>query len=68
MNRKPYLTIDDAGRLTCDLGDAEAVVITSVAQLARLTPAGAQCSSTVDFPEEYTADPAVIALCRALRG
>ena len=25
------------------------------------------CSSTIDFPEEYTSDPDTIALCRSLR-
>lgn len=64
----PYLFIDDAGDLTLDLRDGEETpVITSVEQLARLAPGGCLCSSTVDFPEDYTTDPAVIALCKRLR-
>jgi len=26
------------------------------------------CSSTLDFPEESTSDPAIITLCRRIRG
>lgn len=68
-SRTPYLTICESGDLILDLRDGEETpVITSAEQLQRLAPHGCNCSSTVDFPEDYTTDPAVIALCRELRG
>ena len=66
-----FLTINARGQLVAERDDAglDAVEITSLDQLAQL--AGGDdvlCSSSVDFPEESTADPGVIALCRQLRG
>jgi hypothetical protein len=45
-------------------------VIKAVYSLADIDEYGddLMCSSSVDFPEEYTSDPTIIALCRAIRG
>lgn len=66
-----FLTIE-GGRLVARVG----MLDESVTQIENrehldsmlLQHDGAMCSSTVDFPEEYTDDPAVIAMCRELRG
>jgi hypothetical protein len=61
-----YITINADGRLICKIAD-RTVVITSIEQLAELCPEGALCSSSVDFPEDYTTDPVVLDICRELR-
>jgi len=64
----PYLCIGDDGRLELHLGD-ERVAITSLDQLAEHCPDGhLLCSSSIDFPHDYTSDPDVLAICNALRG
>jgi hypothetical protein len=68
-----FLTIDK-GRLVADVstvldGDPSWVEVTSVEHLAALAGEdGFVVSSSIDFPEEYTSDPAVLALVAALRG
>jgi hypothetical protein len=65
---RAYVTIDNAGRLVCEPHrDAQPVVITSAEQLEALCPDGFLASSSVDFPDEYTADPVVIEICRSFR-
>lgn len=69
-----FLTIEDeklvAGVITPGGGLIVVEEIKSVEDFNRLASANGGhmgVSSTVDFPEEYTRDPAVIALCRRLR-
>lgn len=66
-----YLSIDDAGRMTATTPDDAEHVIASEEDLARLVekhpgmPVFA--SSSLDFPESETSDPAVIALAKTIR-
>lgn len=69
-----FMTVNDDGKLILsmrrqdDTSDVD-VVITSMEQLRNLAGENQiMCSSTVDFPEEYTEDPKVIAMCNLIRG
>jgi len=63
------LTIDGGKLVVKDMGDGGIVVavLNSVGDFNIAAKANLMVSSTVDFPEEYTDDPAVIALARAIR-
>ena len=70
-----YLTVTGDGRLMAEYGRGENVERTREipdldALRALLDECGethVACSSSLDFPEEYTDDPAVVALCNAIR-
>lgn len=47
-----------------DMADYQAVIVLSQTADDGMVMASSSC----DFPEEYTSDPAVIALCREIRG
>jgi hypothetical protein len=70
MSYSNFLTINQAGQLTIRVGDAEPVAFTSLAQARKLRnpKLPTMCSSSLDFPEEYTDNPAVIEMCRIIRG
>lgn len=69
-----YLNIDSAGRLMLSFPDGGKVQINSLEQLsgyaANIDATGLplMCSSSLDFPDELTDDPHVIAMCDAIRG
>jgi len=65
----PFLTINDDGEL--ELRDSSnttiltGLVAVRAAVLARPTDSWLMCSSSIDFPREYTTDAATIAFCEA---
>lgn len=62
-----FLTINDDGQMVLQNGD-EDIVVTNRSQLAKLLNGeSCMCSSSLDFPDEYTNDPAVIQLCDEVR-
>ncbi len=60
---RDFLYITPQGQLALERANGVVVLISSMDDL----PDHFSCSSAIDFPEEYTRDPKVIALCRALR-
>ncbi len=59
---RDILKINDQGQLVLLRWDDTIVPVHSMDDL----PDTFYCSSSIDFPEEYTSDPAVIAFCRSL--
>jgi len=65
-----YITVNDEGKLELSndgLG-VEPFVVESMEDI-RFAVADSElyCSSSLDFPEEFTSDPAVIAMCDTIR-
>lgn len=60
-----YLTIRD-GELVLDISTGDE--IHKIVDLRQLDGVGCACSSSIDFPTEYTTDDHVIQMCAALRG
>jgi hypothetical protein len=65
MNRN-FLTIEE-GKLVVIFNDETRRVIETIEQLNDVAEGGILCSSTIDFPEEATSDPNVIAMCKGMR-
>lgn len=67
-----FLTIDERGMLVMQRpGMADVTIDCTSRETALASFDGvddALSSSSLDFPEEYTTDPNVIAICRAIRG
>lgn len=64
---RDYLSIKD-GKLVLETPTGQLVEITSLDHLAEVASGDSvMCSSSIDFPEDDTSDPAVIAMCRELR-
>lgn len=74
MNRSLFITVNDEGKLQLSIKfeddtSEEDVIITSIEQLTELVGNDVlMCSSSLDFPEEYTEDQSVIDLCDIIRG
>jgi hypothetical protein len=63
-----FLTFLD-GRLTLTSGGSTPRPVTRIEDLAVVGDEDVLlCSSSIDFPEEYTTDATLIAICRKLRG
>jgi len=67
-----FITINDDGKLVVskDRGeDREEILVTDLEHLKGIVKKDIlMCSSTLDFPEEYTTDQEVIKLCDQIRG
>ena len=67
-----FITINDDGKLVVskDRGeDREEILVTDLEHLKGIVKKNIlMCSSTLDFPEEYTKDQEVIKLCDEIRG
>jgi hypothetical protein len=63
-----FLTITGGKLMAADEPTGTPVEVTTAAELAAVTATtdGVWCSSSIDFPEEHTSDPNVLALVKLL--
>ena len=63
-----FITVNDDGKLVVS-SDKEEILVTDLEHLKGIVKKDIlMCSSTLDFPEEYTKDQEVIKLCDEIRG